>query len=133
MHEQPKSTPTQIAFPGGASAERTCKIKSIDGDAILWDVAFAHTETPLSHEMMSSTKPSAKGTMQRTEMHSTDFPEIFRKAAKTSTGSTVPGTSSILNAASVLVVSSVECSRVLMFRNLSGIKQDAAFQAPLEI
>jgi hypothetical protein len=53
--------------------------------------------------MMSSTKPSEKGTMQRTEMHSGDLPENLRKAAKTSTGSTLPGALSILKAASFLV------------------------------
>jgi hypothetical protein len=38
--------------------------------------------------MMSSTKPSAKGTMQSTEMHSTAFPDKFWKAANKSTGAT---------------------------------------------
>jgi hypothetical protein len=39
------------------------------------------------HEMMSSNKPSEKGTMQSTEMHSTALPKAFWNAAKTSTGS----------------------------------------------
>jgi hypothetical protein len=38
--------------------------------------------------MMSSTKPSAKGTMQSTEIHSIALPEKFWNAANKSTGST---------------------------------------------
>lgn len=45
-----------------------------------------HTETLLSHEIMSSTKPSEKGTIHITEMHSMDLPEKLLNAANRSPG-----------------------------------------------